>query len=64
MHINNLKKTSRGTYSLNLYLRDEEVKMLKRLQDVFDKNEFDTIKYCVALVDWWSCGEIEHEELG
>ena len=64
MHINNLKKTSRGTYSLNLYLRDEEVKMLKRLQDVFDKNEFDTIKYCAALVDWWSRGEIEHEELG
>ncbi len=59
MNVNNIKKTSRGTYAINLYLREDEVKILKRLQDVFGKNEFETIKHCLELVDWWSRGEIE-----
>ena len=59
MNVNNIKKTSRGTYAINLYLREDEVKILKRLQDVFCKNEFETIKHCLELVDWWSRGEIE-----
>lgn len=61
MTMDRLRKTSRGTYSLMLYLKPDEVEMLKRLQDVYGKNEYDTIKHCMKLVDWWSQGEIEHE---
>lgn len=61
MTMDRLRKTSRGTYSFMLYLKPDEVEMLKRLQDVFNKNEFDTVKHCMELVDWWSQGEIEHE---
>ena len=59
-----VKKTSRGTYELPLYLRENEVKTLRKLQEEFNLGSFETVKHCLELVYWWSQGEIEHEELG
>ena len=61
MSMDSVKKTPRGTYELTLYLRENEVKMLRRLQEDFSLGSFETIKHCLELVYWWSQGEIEHE---
>ena len=55
-------KTDRGTYSLVLYLKEDEYRALKDLSDVLKKNDYDTIKYAVELVSWWSHGKIESEQ--
>ena len=59
--MDSVKKTPRGTYELTLYLRENEVKMLMRLQEEFNLGSFETVKHCLELVYWWSQGEIEHE---
>ena len=55
-------KTDRGTYSLVLYLKEDEYRTLKDLSDVLKKNDYDTIKYAIQLVSWWSHGKIEPEQ--
>ena len=57
----NISKNENGTYTVTLYLNDEERRRLKRLSKVFDSNDFDTIKHCLLLVSWWSKNEIEPE---
>lgn len=52
-----------GTCSLVLYLNDEDYKRMKKLADKMGLNDFDTIKYALRLVSWWSRNEIEPEAL-
>lgn len=44
-----------------LHLKDDERRRLKRLSKKLGLNDFETIKYCMQLVSWWSKNEIEPE---
>ena len=54
-----IKKVNDGTYSVPLYLKKDELEKLRDLAGVLEKNDFETIKYCIRLVAWWAHGEIE-----
>lgn len=56
-------KTEQGTYAVNLFLKEDEYNCLQHLCSSIKMNEYDAIKYSVKLVDWWSNGEIEPEEV-
>ena len=58
----NISKNADGTFTLILYLKDDERRRLKRLAKKMDLNDFETIKYAIQLVSWWSKNEIEPEE--
>lgn len=58
----NISKNADGTFTLILYLKDDERRRLKRLAKKMDLNDFETIKYAIQLVNWWSKNEIEPEE--
>ena len=58
----NLTKNSDGTFTVVLHLKDEERRRLKRLAKRLEMNDFETIKYAVQLVSWWSKNQIESEE--
>ena len=58
----NLTKNSDGTFTIILHLKNEERKCLKRLAKTMELNDFETIKYAIQLVDWWSKNKIEVEE--
>ena len=58
----NIRKEPDGTYTVVLYLKDEERKRLKKLSKKVELNDFETIKYCIQLVSWWAKNEIEPEE--
>ena len=45
-----------------LHLNKEERRTLKRLAKSLDMNDFDTIKYSMNLVAWWSKNKIEPED--
>lgn len=58
----NLIKNADGTYTVILHLKDDERKRLKKLSKKLDLNDFETIKYSIQLVSWWSKNEIEPEQ--
>lgn len=60
-----MKKISRnadGTFAVVLYLKPEERKQLKKLSKKVGLNDFETLKYCLQLVSWWSKNQIEPEK--
>lgn len=59
----NLIKNADGTYTVILHLKDDERKRLKKLSKKLDLNDFETIKYSIQLVSWWSKNEIEPEQV-
>lgn len=58
----NLSKNADGTFTLVLHLKEDERKCLKRLAKTMELNDFETIKYAIQLVSWWSKNKIEVEE--
>ena len=58
----NISKNPNGTYTVVLYLTEEERKRLKKLASKLNLNDFETIKYAIQLVSWWSKNEIEPDE--
>lgn len=62
MDVKNISKTPNDTTKIVLYLKDEERRQLKKLSGKLGKNDFETIKYALRLVSWWSKNEIEPEE--
>lgn len=58
----NLIKNSDNTYTVVLHLKEDERKQLKKLAKSLEMNDFETIKYAVQLVAWWSKNKIEGEE--
>ena len=58
----NISKNADGTFTLILYLKDDERRRLKRLAKKMGLNDFETIKYAIQLVSWWAKNEIEPEE--
>lgn len=58
----NLIKNLDGTYNINLHLKEDERKRLKKLGKSLGLNDFETLKYAVNLVYWWSKNKIEGEE--
>lgn len=57
-----ITKNPDGTFTIVLYLKEEERKRLKKLANSLDMNDFEAIKYALQLVSWWSKNEIEPEE--
>ena len=55
----NITKNTNGTYTVILHLKDDERKQLKKLAKSLELNDFDTIKYTIQLVSWWSKNKIE-----
>lgn len=58
----NIYKNSDNSYTIVLHLKEEERKNVKRLAKLMDLNDFETIKYAIQLVSWWSKNKIEEEE--
>lgn len=54
-------KNQDGTYTVVLYLKEDERKQLKKLAESLGKNDFETIKYAIRLISWWSKNLIEPE---
>ena len=48
-----------GTYTIVLYLKEDENKQMKKLAKKMELNDYDLIKYCLCLVSWWSKNQIE-----
>lgn len=57
----NLTKNADGSFTVILHLKEEERKQLKKLARSLNLNDFETIKYAIQLVSWWSKNEIEPE---
>lgn len=57
----NISRGADGTFTLVLHLKEDERKRLKKLAKKLDLNDFETIKYTIQLVSWWSKNEIEPE---
>ena len=58
----NISKNADGTYTVVLYLKEDEYKKLKKLSKRLGLNDFESIKYSMQLVAWWSKNQIEPEE--
>ena len=58
----NLVKNADGTFTVILHLKEDERKRLKKLSKSLGMNDFETIKYAIQLIAWWSKNEIEPEE--
>lgn len=58
----NIYKNSNNTYTIVLHLKEEERKDIKRLAKILELNDFETIKYAIQLISWWSKNKIEGEE--
>lgn len=58
----NITKNSDGSCTIVLHLKDEERRCVKRLAKTMGLNDFETIKYAIQLVAWWSKNKIEPEE--
>ena len=54
-----ITKNPDGTYTIVLYLKEDEHRQLKKLSDKLGMNDFEVIKYCMQLVSWWSKNQIE-----
>lgn len=59
----NLVKNADGTFTMVIYLKEDERKRMKKLAKKLELNDFETVKYCLQLVSWWSKNEIEPEEV-
>ena len=57
----NMIKNDDGTFTVILHLKEDERKQLKKLGRSLNLNDFETIKYAVQIVSWWSKNEIEPE---
>lgn len=57
-----ISRNPNGTFTVVLYLKEDERKQLKKLSKKIGKNDFETIKYAVQLVSWWSKNQIEPED--
>lgn len=57
----NLTKNEDGTFTIVLHLKEDERKCLKKLAKSMNLNDFETIKYAIQLVSWWSKNKIEEE---
>ena len=57
----NITKNNDNTFTVILHLKEDERKQLKKLAKSLGKNDFDTIKYAIQLVSWWSKNKIEEE---
>lgn len=57
----NITKNSDNTFTVILHLKEDERKQLKKLAKSLGMNDFDTIKYAIQLVSWWSKNKIEEE---
>ena len=55
-------KNDNGTFTVILHLKEDERKQLKKLARSLNLNDFETIKYAIQLVSWWSKNEIEPEQ--
>ena len=62
MDMKNISKNANGTYTVVLHLKEEERRRLKRLAKSLGLNDFESIKYAIQLVSWWSKNEIEPDE--
>ena len=58
----NLIKNADGTFTIILHLKEDERKNVKKLAKLMNLNDFETIKYAIQLVSWWSKNKIEAEE--
>lgn len=56
-----ISKNADGTYTVILYLKEDEYKRMKKLSKRLGLNDFEAIKYSMQLVAWWSKNEIEPE---
>lgn len=56
-----ITENGNGTYTVVLYLKEDEMKRLKNLAKKLELNDFEAIKYCLQLVSWWSKNQIEPE---
>ena len=54
-------KGADGSFTVVLHLTAEERKRLKKLGQSLEMNDFETLKYALQLVSWWSRNEIEPE---
>lgn len=61
MIMRNLIKNADGTFTIILHLKEDERKRLKKLSRSLGMNDFESIKYAIQLVSWWSKNEIEPE---
>ena len=57
----NITKNNDNTFTVILHLKEDERKQLKKLAKSLSMNDFDTIKYAIQLVSWWSKNKIEEE---
>ena len=57
----NISRNEDGTFTVILHLKEDERKQLKKLARKLDLNDFETIKYSIQLVSWWSKNQIEPE---
>ena len=55
-------KNADGLYVATLRLKEDERRELKKLAKTLELNDFETIKYAIKLVYWWSKNKIEGEE--
>ena len=58
----NITKCNDGGMTMLLHLKPDEKRQLKKLSKYCGKNDFDTIKYAVQLVSWWSHNQIEPDD--
>ena len=58
----NIYKNNDNTYTVVLHLKEDERKSVKQLAKTMGLNDFETIKYAIQLVAWWSKNKIEVEE--
>lgn len=58
----NITKDNNGIYTIMVHLKEDERRQLKKLGNTLNLNDFETIKYAVNLVYWWSKNKIEGEE--
>ena len=54
-----IKKNTDGTYTVVLYLKEDERKQLKKLSNALGMNDFEALKYAMNLVAWWSKNKLE-----
>lgn len=58
----NITKDDNGIYTIMVRLKENERRQLKKLGNTLNLNDFETIKYAINLVYWWSKNKIEGEE--
>lgn len=57
-----ISRNENGTYTVVLHLKEEERKQLRKLARYLNLNDFETIKYAIKLISWWTKNQIEPDE--